>query len=830
MKISDYAKAQGWLKRHASSENSAGEWEKYAALNRTPELDEAIRTIDDKFGPGTVFPASEAPIPPKTLDRDMWESANERLGFNDGQLVTPSVDGRTSFSYAGIVKQGPRKDMHKYLDFYSKKQAKELGKDTTSEWFKSKPEMDAALKKRKETTGKGLTDAELTKKYKKFLKEEGFKTWAEAPDDAKGRMKTALYNEQNPYESQAKWKEEGLKTRVNEETRKLFKKNPPINPKTGLPMTLQEFTALTDGQKTKLLGRLKGKVKPRAYAKRQGWYPEKQANKLMVFLQTAAKKQEKLPLKERTFINVFEGEKFVGVKDKRKNTLWTHVDYDLTGKKNAKVITDHPGNKNVQFFLNQADKFKYETPDKLLGSYFSKYKRVPKYSEMYQFFNVDPQSAGAKKGKAYKVNPLQQHHQELMAKEPAKNIQLTLSKQNTEASRILNQFEKGTYSFTEADKKLKELGVRIKGSKGWMGPKSGEITAAKSIEAAQAETVKMFKEAYKKNPKIVDQMTKALDIAFKERGIKLKKGQAGFIAKDLLKDIGKLGPKGLRLLASDWVWPEIAIGWLEKQNNIQKGMSPERASSEMWKTVTFGLRDKGGTENAIVGQAKELGYGEKDITALENIMNYGKVSKKIDDTEMGIEKIEKGYTPFTSEAMVRDLKEKLENLKKEQENAKKNYFGAIGDKDSTYGFDIYDQASKELLRKEWNRSLEGRKKRTDPYAGQIGSELGQIFATTPNWYKTQELIKNMNPQELNKFNLQERGIGYERAHPMYGAALSDKQMESLRDQMGYMYSDGGRASYMGGGIAGIRRPNAIPPESGPTPQGLPSMYNRVKKI
>jgi hypothetical protein len=34
----------------------------------------------------------------------------------------------------------------------------------------------------------------------------------------------------------------------------------------------------------------------------------------------------------------------------------------------------------------------------------------------------------------------------------------------------------------------------------------------------------------------------------------------------------------------------------------------------------------------------------------------------------------------------------------------------------------------------------------------------------------------------------------------------------------------------GGGIASIRRPNAIPPESGPNPQGLPSMYNRVKRI
>jgi len=41
---------------------------------------------------------------------------------------------------------------------------------------------------------------------------------------------------------------------------------------------------------------------------------------------------------------------------------------------------------------------------------------------------------------------------------------------------------------------------------------------------------------------------------------------------------------------------------------------------------------------------------------------------------------------------------------------------------------------------------------------------------------------------------------------------------------------GTQERFAGGGIAGIRRPNAIPPKSGPNPQGLPSMYNRVKRI
>jgi hypothetical protein len=44
------------------------------------------------------------------------------------------------------------------------------------------------------------------------------------------------------------------------------------------------------------------------------------------------------------------------------------------------------------------------------------------------------------------------------------------------------------------------------------------------------------------------------------------------------------------------------------------------------------------------------------------------------------------------------------------------------------------------------------------------------------------------------------------------------------------YADNFRMEKAGGGIAGIRRPNAIPPKSGPNPQGLPSMYNRVKRI
>jgi hypothetical protein len=41
---------------------------------------------------------------------------------------------------------------------------------------------------------------------------------------------------------------------------------------------------------------------------------------------------------------------------------------------------------------------------------------------------------------------------------------------------------------------------------------------------------------------------------------------------------------------------------------------------------------------------------------------------------------------------------------------------------------------------------------------------------------------------------------------------------------------GGRAGYMGGGIAAIRKPSALPPTGGPQSGGLPSLYNNVRKL
>ena len=76
--------------------------EKYFA---SAETDEIIKTIDDKFGPGTLFPASDAPTPPKTIERDMYKNAFRDNAADGGMMIgggiiggTDTGDGRTGFA------------------------------------------------------------------------------------------------------------------------------------------------------------------------------------------------------------------------------------------------------------------------------------------------------------------------------------------------------------------------------------------------------------------------------------------------------------------------------------------------------------------------------------------------------------------------------------------------------------------------------------------------------------------------------------------------------------------------------------------------------------
>jgi hypothetical protein len=76
------------------------------ALIDNDELDKAIKQLDDKFGPGTTFPASEAPTPPKTIDRDMYKNAFKESAANGGIDETELCCTRINFCTASYNSNG----------------------------------------------------------------------------------------------------------------------------------------------------------------------------------------------------------------------------------------------------------------------------------------------------------------------------------------------------------------------------------------------------------------------------------------------------------------------------------------------------------------------------------------------------------------------------------------------------------------------------------------------------------------------------------------------------------------------------------------------------
>jgi hypothetical protein len=386
--------------------------------------------------------------------------------------------------------------------------------------FDTKEEALEAIEERKLETGRGLSSKEINKKYSKYIKAEGFNKWEETDDAAKKRIKQAYR-----YDKGLGYQKVG-RTKINPKTVNLLEKKKPINPRTGLPYTQEEFVNLTKGQKTKLSLRMRDKKKPATYDKRLGYDYGKKDNKLLNYMKEAAKQQEKLPVKDRTFINVFEqdGKKFVGVKDVKANTLYTHVDYDLSkkGAKKGTVITAHPqvANPDSEFnvYRNAAEKFKYNSPDKLLKSYFAKYERVPTYNEIYNFFTMD-RSAPLKT--ISKNNALTLQHLDSVAKNPTSNFQLLTGLKNTEANKIINKLRRGEITETKANYDLNKIGA---GQEGYGVPKE-KMTPGKGMGVAKREAVKLFKDAIKVNPNVPQDMAARLMI---NEISKLKPGTKAF--------------------------------------------------------------------------------------------------------------------------------------------------------------------------------------------------------------------------------------------------------------------------------------------------------------
>ena len=150
----------------------------------------------------------------------------------------------------------------------------------------------------------------------------------------------------------------------------------------------------------------------------------------------------------------------------------------------------------------------------------------------------------------------------------------------------------------------------------------------------------------------------------------------------------------------------------------------------------------------------------------------------------------------------------------------------ISDLDFEMPFVGLKQAAHDKLLKEKKAAFDVQSKQADPEAGSTYNWLTNFFTGAENFLdwrtkgqEKQRLIDDMlkfSPQELYRYNLQ-RGVD-----PDY--PVTEQSWENLKAQYpGLGLASGGRAGYMGGGIAAIRKPHAIPPKR----QGLRSIMINV---
>ena len=128
MRVDKYTMAQSWMRQDdATPEEAKATWDtletefedkRKAQLMASAETDAIIKTINDKFGPGTMFPASEAPIPPMTDQQAIFEFGQRNPAAEGGRMLNAVQMGEAMGNRTGFA--GNKKNRQEYYRLYEK--------------------------------------------------------------------------------------------------------------------------------------------------------------------------------------------------------------------------------------------------------------------------------------------------------------------------------------------------------------------------------------------------------------------------------------------------------------------------------------------------------------------------------------------------------------------------------------------------------------------------------------------------------------------------------------------------------------------------------------
>jgi hypothetical protein len=364
-----------------------------------------------------------------------------------------------------------------------------------------------------------------------------------------------------------------------------------------------------------------------------------QRNRLILYMSNASKDNP-------NYKEIIKDGKFLGITDKSTGVNYYEAGYKGKLGKSSKLITNHPDFENVNNLAKLADKYKRALPNKAISSYFSAYERVPKLYEMQNFLQADPRYVDKMSSKYFNDNPLHLHHQISMTESPSQKIQLLLQDKNDQAGKKMTEYKKGNITKEKLNTELKKLNARYFLDSQPLG--AFETSPETQLRTAKTQTTKLFNKTLKTNPKLVEEMTKNLNILVKPDQVRLARigcpgkgkadgGRIGFSngqnltscatkgVEKLLGDPGKLSPgdqANLRALTKSVkainflkgvlgpaaILGEVVFEGGAAANKFMEGMPLKQALGESYLNYALGPKLKIDVE---AERAKEMVKGEE---------------------------------------------------------------------------------------------------------------------------------------------------------------------------------------------------------------------------
>ena len=350
------------------------------------------------------------------------------------------------------------------------------------------------------------------------------------------------------------------------------------------------------------------------------------------------------------------------------------------------------------------------------------------------------------------------------------------------------------------------------------------------------------------------QLQPQIEEIFKKKGMKLRKGEAGFIATDILKDFGKMGLKGGKLLKGlQLQYDALFEGLVYDYHRRYKGHEPElareslwlpkmiaKAAPELWKKAGFEPFKTGvweGTEKLL--EERLMGENESVKNYIDNNKRMGKISSEWNRLDFG-KNLESDRRPDLSYYAKPFDHPRLDTIVNEQRRLTNQYnqLDQLNKPDALTGYHSAYQTAKEKQDTKYGiKEIEAHKERVEKHGGQERFERDQankrkkaVKDKFPNYDKAliDKILKTSGyviDQNIAKYKKDLKFLTKEdipnRYKPAFPPGVKAKPLSTYdtikgilsdEDKLRY-YADnfrmekatGGRAGYMGGGIMNLKK-------------------------